>query len=78
MSMELKYPQWQKPLKAALIEVDPRELNAKVQVAEMAISSRMQQLESASVSKDELCALAEGLSAIRVMKKDLQGFHLHA
>ena len=78
MGLQLKYPQWQKPLKAALIEVDPRELRAKVQVAEMAISSRMQQLESASVSKDELCALAEALSAIRVMKKDLQGFHLQA
>jgi hypothetical protein len=44
----------------------------------MAISSRMQQMESASVGKDELCALAQALSAIRVMKKDLQGFHLQA
>ena len=78
MSLELKYPQWQKPLKAALIEVDPRELHAKVQMAEMAISSRMQQLESASVSKDELSALADALSAIRVMKKDLRGFHPQA
>ena len=78
MSLALKYPQWQKPLKAALIEVDPRELHAKVRMAEMAISSRMQQLESASVSKDELSALADALSAIRVMKKDLQGFHPQA
>jgi len=78
MSLELKYPQWQKPLKAAILEVDPGELCGKIQAAEEAISSRLQELESASESHDELCALTEGLSAIRVMKKDLHGFHPQA
>jgi hypothetical protein len=75
MDLELKYPQWQKPLKAAILEVDYRVLEQKIQMAEMAISSRMMQFESIGVSEDELCALAEAFSAIRVMKKDLQGFH---
>jgi len=76
MSLELKYPHWQEPLKAVLLEVDYGELSGKIQMAEMAISRRMLQFESTSVSEDELRALVEAISVICVMKKDLQGFHL--
>ena len=41
----MKYPKWQKPYLAALMEVKQAELSAKVEAAEAAVSQRTRELE---------------------------------
>jgi len=44
MMTELKYPCWQEPVQAALLEFNLRELDGKIRKAEEAIGSRMSKL----------------------------------
>ena len=41
---QMKYPKWQKPYLAALMEVKQEQLSAKIAVAEAAISQRGREL----------------------------------
>ena len=41
---ELKYPRWQQPLQAALLEFDVRELVGKIQKAEEEIDRRISEV----------------------------------
>jgi hypothetical protein len=71
--MHLKYPQWQEPLAAAILEFDPKRLLAKVRAAEEAIGVRICELARSKDSRDELRALADGASLIRGIKQDRLG-----
>ena len=44
MMTELKYPCWQEPVQAALLEFNLRELDGKIRKAEEAIGSRISEL----------------------------------
>ena len=67
--MYLRYPQWQKPLAAAILEFDAQQLRGKVQEAENAISKRFQELKFDKDNEDELRALYDGLFLIRNIKE---------
>lgn len=71
--MYLKYPQWQQPLAAAILEFDPKRLPEKVRVAEEAIGVRICELALSKDSRDELRALADASSLIRGVKQDRLG-----
>jgi hypothetical protein len=60
--MKLKYPQWQEPLAAALLEFNPRELSAKIERAQEAITRRFKELEfERNNNEEELRLLNDGL-----------------
>jgi hypothetical protein len=67
--MYLKYPQWQEPLAAAILEFDALRLRGKLQEAEDAISKRLVVLKSENDNEDEFRALYDGLSLIRDIKE---------
>jgi hypothetical protein len=64
----LKYPRWQQAVEAAILEFHPTQLAIKLQDAERAISKRMVELASEKKSEDELQALSDACSAIRVLE----------
>ena len=65
-----KYPLWQEPLAAAILEFRPEPVVAKVQTAEQAIRDRMDSLKFAEDSEAELRALFDGLSILRGVQRD--------
>jgi|HubBroStandDraft_4_1064222.scaffolds.fasta_scaffold86833_1 hypothetical protein len=69
MSQKLKYPQWQEPLKAAILEFDIPQLPGKVQKAEEVIADRIQELSFDQGNEEERRALSDGLSIIRSLKQ---------
>ena len=71
--MNLKYPQWQEPLAAVVLEFDAQQLREKLQKAEDAIASRLQELRFAANNEHELRSLFDGLSIIRSVKQDRLG-----
>jgi hypothetical protein len=71
--MELKYPQWQEALAAALLEFNSQQLRGKLQRAEEAITKRFQELEFEKDNQEELRLLSDGLSIIRDVKEDRLG-----
>lgn len=70
----LKFPEWQEPLRDAILERDPQQLAEKTQKIEALIRTRLQQLrmsESAdSESRTEEQALVDALNVIRIVLKD--------
>jgi hypothetical protein len=70
MQTDLKYPQWQAPLYAAILEFDLRKLSEKLRLAEAAISSRTDELTFEQTSREERRALADGLYIVRMLRKD--------
>jgi hypothetical protein len=68
MEQQLKYPQWQGPLQAAIVELDRVRLREKLETAEMAISKRSQELVGQAETTDELRAIADGLYIIRMLR----------
>ena len=73
MKMNLKYPQWQEPLAAAILEMDPKKVREKAQAAREAIGVRICELALSKDSRDELRALHDGASLIRVLKQGWLG-----
>jgi hypothetical protein len=73
---ELKFPEWQEPLREAILECDPKQLAEKTQKIEALIRERLQQLrtngEPASRSVEEQ-ALLDALNVIRIVLKDRVG-----
>ena len=65
---EAKYPQWQLPLRRAILEVDPSKLAEKVQKAETAVRERLQALEQHENGHDERQALSDAISTLKVLK----------
>jgi hypothetical protein len=69
----LKYPQWQEPLAAAILEFDPQRLREKVQRAEAAIVDRLEELATEQGNQLERLALFDALSILKRVKKDRLG-----
>jgi hypothetical protein len=70
MQRDLKYPQWQAPLYAAILECDLGKLSEKLRLAEAAISHRTDELTFEQTSHEERRALADGLYIVRMLRKD--------
>jgi hypothetical protein len=70
----LKYPSWQEPVAAAILEFKPEQFLAKAQRAEEAISARLQELTFEESNKEELRLLNDSLSIIRGIKLDRLNF----
>jgi len=71
--MALKYPQWQEPLAAAILEFNPQQLPGKVQRAEEAIVKRIEELALEQGDQRERLALSDGLFVLQNVKKDRLG-----
>ena len=68
LDKHMKYPQWQKPYLAALMEVKHEELGAKVAVAEAAVSHRIRELTTIAWDIDEHLALRDAAFSLHVLK----------
>jgi hypothetical protein len=64
MDIVLKYPQWQEPLVAAILENEPKRLQEKLHHAKELIGKRLDELK-AERSDEEFRALYDGLTLIR-------------
>ena len=63
----LKYPIWQEPYRAAVIESNPRLLKQKIAGAEQAVILRFKQLENSADHHEEFRALTDALSALKIL-----------
>jgi len=64
----MKYPKWQKPYLAALMEVKQPELSAKVEAAEAAVSQRTRELGTTAWDIDEHLALRDAAFSLHLLK----------
>jgi hypothetical protein len=67
---ELGYLEWQKPYHDALLELNPQKLVQRVNEAERAILSRLQEIRIGSGSRVEAQAIEDALSSLRVLKNE--------
>jgi hypothetical protein len=72
---ELKFPEWQEPLREAILERDPKQLAEKTQEVETLIRERLQQLRMNDEARNanrsvEEQALVDALSVIRIVLRD--------
>jgi hypothetical protein len=70
MSMKdvvLKYPTWQVPYRAAVIETNPTLLKQKIAGAQQAAILRLKQLEHSADHHHELTALTDALTALKIL-----------
>jgi hypothetical protein len=70
MSQKLKYPQWQEPLTAAILEFNAQQLRGKIQKAEEVITDRIQELSFDNGNEEERRVLSDGLFILQSLKKD--------
>ena len=72
MEPEMKYPRWQRPLEAAILEFDPPKLRVKLDSAEQVISERFKELSSDEelTCQEELVALAKAFIIVRILEKN--------
>jgi hypothetical protein len=64
---ELKYPEWQEPLQAALLEFNAQRLSVKIQKAEEEIGKRISELGLKN-TEEESRLLHDSLFLIRQLK----------
>jgi len=70
---ELKFPEWQTPYLEALVETDQWKLVERVDLAEMAILSRLEAIQSSS-DRAEKQAIEDALSGLSVLKTETVKF----
>ena len=63
----LKYPIWQEPYRAAVIEGNPKLLKHKISTAQQAAILRLKQLENGADHHHELIALTDALTALKIL-----------
>jgi hypothetical protein len=68
MTLPRKFPQWQDPLAAAILETDPEQLQEKLQQVVELIEKRIDELQAAESADEEFRALYDGLMLIRSFK----------
>jgi hypothetical protein len=67
---ELRYPEWQEPLQAALLELDREKLQQRIAEAEEILLRRQQALLEDPVNHSaERAAITDGLSSLWSLKK---------
>ena len=70
----LEYPDWQRPLQEALVELDNDRLKAHVAAAEIAIFNRLQVISESANHRSEREAIDNALASLRVLKRESLGF----
>jgi hypothetical protein len=68
--MDLNYPEWQKPYKAALAELDLKTLSSLVAATETAMFLRLKALAASSDGPQERQAIADASQALLMIKSD--------
>ena len=63
----LRYPIWQEPYRAAVIEINPTLLKLKIAAAEQAAKLRLKQLETSTDHHHELIAVTDALTALKIL-----------
>jgi len=63
----LKYPTWQEPYRAAVIETNLKLLKLKIAGAEQAAILRLKQLQNSADHHHELIALTDALTALKIL-----------
>jgi hypothetical protein len=71
---ELRYPEWQVPLREVILEFDREKLRERIQKVETLIFERLQQLSQENDGRTEQEAINDALSILRVIKRDKLGF----
>jgi hypothetical protein len=71
---DLLYPDWQRPLQEALLELDTAKLRGKLDAAESAIFERLQATSQGGVQHPERVAMEDALSSLRVVKRETHRF----
>ena len=69
-SSALRYPEWQRPYQAALLEVDPKKLGERVAETEAAIFKRLQQLSNSQDGQAERQLIQGAISALKILKRE--------
>ena len=64
----LRYPEWQRFYRDALVELDKRKLNERIALAETAISNRLRQTLHRPPDRAELLAVDDALACLRMLK----------
>jgi len=67
---ELKYPNWQAPLREAVLEFDREKLAERIQKLKGLIFDRLEAMSSETDHQDERQALADAISTLRVLKAE--------
>lgn len=70
----LEYPDWQRPVQEALLELDRDKLKARVAEAEAVIFNRLQAISQGPDHKAERQAIEYALSSLRILKRETLGF----
>jgi hypothetical protein len=65
----LKYPIWQEPYRAAVIETNPKLLKQKIAGAEQAAILRLKELANSADHHHELTVLADALTALKILRE---------
>jgi hypothetical protein len=68
-SDDLRYPEWQKPIQAAMLEFDPLQLHSRIATAEAAISARLAALSEVADGDAERLAIQDGVRLLRFLKE---------
>jgi hypothetical protein len=63
----LKYPSWQEPYRAAVVEANPELFKQKIAAAEQAVKLRLKELENSADHRDERTALTDALTTLRIL-----------
>ncbi len=65
----IPYPEWQRPLLNALLELDDKKLGQRVADAEAAISRRLELIARDPKQLTERLAIEDALASLRILKK---------
>jgi hypothetical protein len=65
----LKYPTWQEPYRAAILETNPNLLKHKIAAAEQAVTLRFKELENSANRREERLALTDALTALKILRE---------
>ena len=69
----LKYPIWQEPYRAAVIETNPKLLKQKIASAQQAAMLRLRQIDKQTDHHHELTALTDALTALKLLAETSWG-----
>jgi hypothetical protein len=71
---KILYPGWQREYRAAVLELDPKQLTERVKAAESAIFTRLQAISGSADSDAERQAIEDAMGNLRVLKRESLGF----
>jgi len=72
-SPHILYPHWQNEYQATIVELDREKLSQRVEAAETAIYTRLQQISQGSDHQAERQAIEDAVAGLRILKRDKLG-----